>query len=61
MHYVDNMAPNDTVRTGFSAMVYVVPALCFLLAAVPLVFYRLKPAQIETIRRELDARRRAEK
>lgn len=61
MHYVDNMAPNETVQTGFSAIVYVVPAVCFLLAIVPLAFYRLKPAQIETIRTELENRRTAEK
>ena len=61
MHYVDNMDPNPTVVTGFSLIVYVVPAVCFLLAMVPLVFYRLKPAQIEDIRTELETRRSAEK
>ena len=61
MNYVENMAPNDTVRIGFSAVVYVVPALCFLLAIVPLLFYRLRPAQIAAIRTELAARRPAEK
>lgn len=61
MHYVDNMDPNPTVVTGFSLIVYVVPALCFVLAMVPLVFYKLKPAQIEEIRTELEHRRSAEK
>ena len=61
MHYVDNMDPNPTVVTGFSLIVYVVPAVCFLLAMIPLVFYRLKPAQIEDIRTELETRRSAEK
>ena len=61
MNYVENMAPNDTVRIGFSAVVYVMPALCFLLAIVPLLFYRLRPAQIAAIRTELAARRPAEK
>ena len=61
MHYKDNMAPNDTVRLGFSAIVYVVPALCFLLAILPMLLYRLRPTQIETIRTELDARRGAGK
>ena len=61
MHYVDNMDPNPTVVTGFSLIVYVVPAVCFLLAMIPLVFYRLKPAQIEDIRTELENRRSAEK
>ena len=45
----------------FSAIVYVVPAVCFLLAILPLAFYRLKPAQIDTIRAELENRRTAEK
>lgn len=61
MHYVDNMDPNPTVVTGFSLIVYVVPALCFVLAMVPLVFYKLKLAQIEEIRTELEHRRSAEK
>ena len=61
MNYVDNMDPNETVQMGFSAIVYVVPAVCFLLAILPLIFYRLKPAQIETIRTELENRHIAEK
>ena len=61
MHYVDNMAPNATLTTGLSALVYLAPAACFVLAAVPLLFYRLRPAQIESIRQDLETRRSAEK
>ena len=61
MHYVDNMDPNPTVVTGFSLIVYVVPALCFVLAMVPLAFYKLKPAQMEEMRTDLEHRRCAEK
>ena len=55
------MEPTSAVITGFGAMVYVVPALCFLLAILPLLLYRLKPAQIEKIQKELTDRRQAEK
>ena len=61
MHYEENMDPTPAVITGFGAMVYVVPALCFLLAILPLLLYRLKPAQIEEIQKELADRRQAEK
>ena len=61
MHYVDNMAPTATLTTGLSAIVYLAPAACFVLAAVPLLFYRLRPAQIESIRQDLENRRSAEK
>ena len=61
MNYVDNMDPNPLIITGFSAIVYLVPAACFALAALPLMFYRLRPAQLETIRTELQSRRPAEK
>ena len=61
MHYEENMEPTSAVITGFGAMVYVVPALCFLLAILPLLLYRLKPAQIEKIQKELTDRRQAEK
>ena len=61
MHYVDNMAPTATLTTGLSAIVYLAPAACFVLAAIPLLFYRLRPAQIESIRQDLENRRSAEK
>lgn len=57
MNYVDNMPPNDTVITGFSLIVYIVPALCFVAAMAPLAFYRLTPARIAAIRTELEQRR----
>ena len=60
-HYEDNMEPTAAVVTGFGAMVYVVPALCFLFAILPLLLYRLKPAQIEEIQRQLTKRRQTKK
>ena len=60
-HYEDNMEPTAAVITGFGAMVYVVPALCFLFAILPLLLYRLKPAQIEEIQRQLTKRRQTKK
>lgn len=61
MRYVDNMPPNPTLTAGLSAIVYLAPAACFVLAAAPLLFYRLRPAQIESIRQDLETRRQAEK
>lgn len=61
MSYRDNMEPNDTVKAGFTFIVLAVPAICFALSMLPLVFYKLKPAQLTAIRTELDARRSAEK
>ena len=61
MSYRDNMEPNDTVKAGFTFIVLAVPAICFVLSMLPLVFYKLKPAQLTAIRTELDARRSAEK
>ena len=61
MGYQDNMEPNDAVRIGFSVIVFVVPAVCFLLSMAPMALYRLKPAQLESIRKELDSRRTAGK
>ena len=60
-HYEDNMEPTAAVTTGFGAMVYVVPALCFLAAILPLLLYRLKPAQIREIQKQLTERRQAKK
>ena len=56
MHYVDNMPPNPTVIAGFSALVYLVPVASFLLAVVPLFFYRVDEQQLAQIRHELAAR-----
>ena len=61
MGYQDNMEPNDAVRIGFSVIVFVVPAVCFLLSMAPMALYRLKPTQLESIRKELDSRRTAGK
>lgn len=61
MGYQDNMEPNDALRIGFSAIVFVVPAVCFLLSMAPMALYRLKPTQLESIRKELDSRRTAGK
>ena len=59
--YQDNMEPNDALRIGFSAIVFVVPAVCFLLSMAPMAPYRLKPPPLESIRKELDSRRTAGK
>lgn len=53
MHYVDKMPANPTVVAGFSALVYLVPVGCFVLAVVPLLFYRLSEQELTAIRARL--------
>ena len=53
MGYVENMVPTAAVQTGFSAMIYILPMACFLLAVVPLLFYRLSEKQMCDIRTQL--------
>ncbi len=57
MGYVENQAVTPTVQTGFSSMMYVIPALSFLLAMVPMLFYSLTDEKRKEIHAELEARR----
>ncbi|NTV77613.1 MAG: MFS transporter [Clostridiales bacterium] len=57
MGYVDNMVVNQTVQTGFSFVMYMLPALSFLLTIIPLLFYRMKTEELEKIQKELVTRR----
>lgn len=59
MHYVKNMEMNSTVQTGFSLIMYIMPALCFLLTIIPLYFYKMEQSKLKEIREELDKRRAA--
>ncbi len=45
MAYVENQPVTPTTQTGFSALMYLVPAGCFLLALVPMLFYRIAPEE----------------
>ena len=59
MGYVENMAINQTVQTGFSFIMYILPALSFFLTIVPLIIYRMKPDEIKKIQNELTIRRKS--
>ncbi len=41
MNYVENQPVNATVQSGFSAMMYIVPAISFAVAMIPMVYYGL--------------------
>lgn len=57
MHYIKNMEMNSTVQTGFSIIMYIIPAVCFFLTIIPLIFYRMENDKLIEIREELDIRR----
>ncbi len=50
MNYTEGQAVTTTTVRGFSAMMYLVPAGCFLLTMVPLYFYRISPEEKSDIR-----------
>ena len=56
MGYVESMATNEAVKTGFGLLIYVLPAACFVLSVVPLLFYRQTDRQMADIRKELSSR-----
>ncbi|AEV28827.1 glycoside/pentoside/hexuronide transporter [Sphaerochaeta pleomorpha str. Grapes] len=58
MHYVENMPINDTVQKGFGFIMYMLPAICFLATILPILLYKMKPKEINSIREELMLRRK---
>ncbi len=57
MHYAENQPSTPMLQTGFSAAMYVLPALSFLLAIIPMFFYRLTDAKRNEIHEKLELRR----
>ncbi|MFI3237735.1 MAG: glycoside-pentoside-hexuronide (GPH):cation symporter [Lachnospiraceae bacterium] len=57
MNYVENQAITPTIQTGFSAMMYVIPAVSFIVAMIPMTLYRLTDEQRKSIHEELEAKR----
>ena len=41
MGYVENQPVTDATTGGFTALMFLVPAVCFLLSMVPMLFYRI--------------------
>ncbi|WP_461205656.1 MFS transporter [Clostridium sp. DL1XJH146] len=61
MHYIKNMEINPTIQFGFSLIMYIIPALCFLLTIIPLLYYKMSSCQVKEIREQLEMRRVAAK
>jgi sugar (glycoside-pentoside-hexuronide) transporter len=57
MHYVENQQPTPVVQRGFSFLVYIVPAIAFVLCAVPILFYPLKNSDLHTMEEKLKKQR----
>ncbi|MFI3167422.1 MAG: glycoside-pentoside-hexuronide (GPH):cation symporter [Bacillota bacterium] len=55
--YEENMIATDLLKTGLSAMMYVIPALSFVISMVPMIFYSLTDKMREEIHEELEAKR----
>lgn len=55
--YVENMVPTQLVQTGLSAMMYVVPAISFLVSMIPMIFYKLTDEEFAQIHNELESKR----
>ena len=60
MHYVENQASTPQVQRGFSFMVYIVPALAFVLCAIPILFYPLTGTTLKDMEEKLKKRRAGE-
>ncbi|MBU9714930.1 MFS transporter [Evansella tamaricis] len=49
MNYTEGQAVTTTTQTGFSTMMYVIPAICFLLTMIPLFFYKVTDQEKQQI------------
>ncbi|WP_249028899.1 MFS transporter [Tannockella kyphosi] len=58
MCYVDNQTVTPLIQTGFSSMMYVIPAISFIIAMIPMMFYNLTDQQRIEIHEELEAKRK---
>lgn len=57
MGYVENQEVTASVQTGFSSMMYVIPAISFVVAMIPMLMYKLSDEQRKAIHEELEAKR----
>ncbi len=57
MNYVENQDPTPVVQSGFSSMMYIVPAISFLIAIIPMMYYGLTDEKRKEIHAELEAKR----
>lgn len=59
MGYVENQEVTASVQTGFSSMMYIIPAISFLVSMIPMIMYKLSDEQRKAIHEELEAKRGA--
>ena len=57
--YVPNVEQTEAVKTGINAVVNLVPAICIVISAIPLFWYKLDKKMMDKIRVELDERNAA--
>lgn len=57
LKYVENAPRTPRLQSGFSFMVYIIPAIAFLLAIIPIYFYKLDEVELKKIKSVLENRR----
>ena len=57
--YVPNAEQTEAVKTGINAVVNLAPAVCIVISAIPLFWYKLDKKMMDQIRKELDERNAA--
>ncbi len=57
LKYVENAPRTPKLQSGFSFMVYIIPSIAFLLAIIPIYFYKLDEEELLKIKKTLSLRR----
>jgi sugar (glycoside-pentoside-hexuronide) transporter len=57
LKYVENAPRTEKLQSGFSFMVFIIPAIAFLLAIIPIYFYNLDEEKLVSIKSKLLERR----
>ena len=57
--YVPNAEQTEAVKSGINAVVNLAPAVCIVISAIPLFWYKLDKKMMDQIRKELDERNAA--
>ena len=57
--YVPNAEQTEAARQGINAVVNLLPFVIGVISLIPMFFYKLTPAKVEEIRRDLENGKRA--
>jgi Na+/melibiose symporter-like transporter len=57
LKYVENAPRTPKLQSGFSFMVFIIPSIAFLLAIIPICFYKLEANELDHIKSILIERR----